>query len=104
MNIWQVVLIGLTYFNKLIQVCVLIKLWLKGRSNDHYDSKNNMFENQWKIAETIYTPFQNGHFWPFLSVSWNIQKKISEENSWNQLNNWKKSSLMTKCLRVTLFP
>jgi hypothetical protein len=45
MNIWQVVLIGLTYFNKLIQVRVLIKLWLKGRSNDHYDSKNNMFEN-----------------------------------------------------------
>ena len=42
MNIWQVVLIGLTYFNKLIQARVLIKLWLKGRSNERYDSKNNM--------------------------------------------------------------
>ena len=43
-----------------------------------------------KMAETIYTPFQNGHFWPFLIVSCNFQNFVSEENSYNQLNNWKK--------------
>ena len=32
--------------------------------------------NQWKIVETIYTPSQNGHFWPVLTVSSNFQKTI----------------------------
>ena len=53
--------------------------------------------NNWKsikITETIYIPFQNLNFWPIQIVSCNFrEKKNSEENSWNQLNNWKKSFL-----------
>jgi hypothetical protein len=52
--------------------------------------------NNWKsikITETIYIPFQNLNFWLIQIVSCNFQKKNSEENSWNQLNNWKKSFL-----------
>jgi len=29
--------------------------------------KYNTILNKWKIAETIYTPFQNGHFLPVLT-------------------------------------
>ena len=47
-------------------------------------------ENQWKIAETVYTPFQIVHFWPVLTMFCNFWIFFSEENSWNQLNNWKK--------------
>ena len=32
--------------------------------------------NQWKIAETIYIPSQNGHFWPVPTVSSNFRKTI----------------------------
>ena len=57
--------------------------------------KNKINENKWKIAETIYTPFQKVNFWPVLTVSCNFEnEKKSEENSWNQLNNWQKSSLL----------
>ena len=34
--------------------------------------ENKITENQWKIAETIYTPFQVVHFWPVLTVSSNF--------------------------------
>jgi hypothetical protein len=37
-------------------------------------------------------PFQNGP----LHVQ-QFSKKFPEENIWNQLNNWKNSSLMTRC-------
>ena len=37
-------------------------------------------------------PFQNGP----LHVE-QFSKKFPEENIWNQLNNWKNSSLMTRC-------
>jgi hypothetical protein len=30
--------------------------------------ENIITENQWKIAETIYTPFQMVYFWPVLTV------------------------------------
>ena len=44
-----------------------------------------------KIAETIYTPFQNGHFWPVLTVSCNFRNFFfTEKKQKNQLNNWKK--------------
>ena len=34
-----------------------------------------------KIAETIYTPFQKGHFWPVLTVSCNCQN-AQNKNVW----------------------
>ena len=40
--------------------------------------ENRRFENQWKIAKTIYTTFQSGHFLPVLTVSSNFQRKIAE--------------------------
>ena len=42
-----------------------------------------------KIAETIYTLFLNLHYWPVQRVFCNFQNFFPEENSWNQLNNWK---------------
>ena len=42
-----------------------------------------------KIADTIYTPFQNDHFWPVLTLSNNFRKTISIGSNWN---NWKKKS------------
>ena len=53
--------------------------------------ENKITENQWKIAETIYTPFSNGIF---LTCSDLCQTTFCnffpEEISWNQLNNWTK--------------
>ena len=46
-----------------------------------------------KIEEIIYTLFQKGHFWPVLTVLQFSEFLFSQKNSWNQLNNWKKSSL-----------
>jgi hypothetical protein len=49
-----------------------------------------------KIAETIYTPFQNVRlicylFWLCPAI---FGKQFSGETSWNQFNNWKKKSLI----------
>jgi hypothetical protein len=50
--------------------------------------ENKITENQWKIAETIYTPFQNGHFWPFLTMSCNFLKQfLSPLSLCNKLNS-----------------
>jgi WD40 repeat protein len=46
-----------------------------------------------KIAETIYTSFQRVKFGPVLTMFCNLRTFFSEEISWYQLNNWKKSSL-----------
>jgi hypothetical protein len=49
-----------------------------------------------KIAEPIYTPFQNCHFiLSVLTCSASLGKQFSEQNSWNKLNIWEKSSLDT---------
>ena len=45
----------------------------------------------------IYTPFQTLNFLPVQIMFWYfLIYFVSEENSWNQLNNWKKSSLLLK--------
>ena len=57
--------------------------------------------NNWKslkIAETIYTPFQRGHFWPVPTISCNFLNFVREDNSWNKLNESKKSSLSISCI------
>jgi hypothetical protein len=41
--------------------------------------ENKIAENQCKIAETIYIPFQNSHFLPVLTVSSNFRKIIFRE-------------------------
>jgi hypothetical protein len=46
-----------------------------------------------KVAETINTLFQKGHFDLFWLYPASVRIFVSQENSWNQLNNWKKSSL-----------
>jgi hypothetical protein len=47
-----------------------------------------------KIDETHYTSFQNAHFLHVLTMFCNFPIIFfSEKNRWNQLNNWKKSSL-----------
>ena len=54
--------------------------------------------NNWKsikIAKTIYTPFKASIFDLFRSCPVTFEKK---NNSRNQLNNWKKSSLSDKIL------
>ena len=55
--------------------------------------ENKITENQWKIVKNIYTLFQMVHFWPVPTVSSNFRQFFPKENSWNQLNNWQKSSL-----------
>ena len=52
--------------------------------------ENKITEHQWKLAETIYIPFQKISFWPILIMSGNFQKTNTEENSRYQLNKWKK--------------
>ena len=42
-----------------------------------------------EIIETIYAPFQKGPFLPVLTVSATFRFFVSDENNWNQLNNWK---------------
>jgi hypothetical protein len=64
--------------------------------------------NNWQsikipVAETIYTPFQHLHFWLVLTMSCNFQKCFSGENSWNQLNNWKKSFLYQYIMERTSY-
>ena len=64
--------------------------------------------NNWQsikipVAETIYTPFQHLHFWLVLTMSCNFQKCFSGENSWNQLNNWKKSLLYQYIMERTSY-
>ena len=43
-----------------------------------------------KIAETIYTPFKKGQFWPVLTVLQFSEFLSHKKNSWSQVNNWKK--------------
>jgi hypothetical protein len=59
-------------------------------------NKNKITENHWKIAENICTPPLKGSF---LTWSDRVLQLFGEKegnqrkNSWNQLNNWKKSFL-----------
>ena len=39
--------------------------------------ENKITENQWKIAETIYTPFNIVHFWPVQTVFNNFRQFLS---------------------------
>ena len=49
--------------------------------------ENKITESNEKIAETIYTPFHNGHVYLFWPCAATCGKQFSEENSCNQITN-----------------
>jgi hypothetical protein len=50
--------------------------------------ENKITESNDNIAETIYIPFHNGHFYLFWPCAATCGKQFSEENSCNQISNW----------------
>ena len=50
-----------------------------------------------KIAETIYTPFQKGHFWPVLTVTCSFLNLFFTEK---KLNKGKAKRSISPCLKI----
>ena len=83
-SIYNTVVISSNF--QFIQVISLVSGMLLDRKRNNYKST--------KITETIYTSFQNLIFYIFrlCPVTLKKKKKIPEENSWKQLNNWRKTN------------
>ena len=78
-KIWGLLVVFLQK-TKYSQTCIQWSIWIE----------NKIIENQWKIAENICTPFKRTIFDLIRQRPATFKKKISEGNSWNQLNNCKK--------------
>jgi hypothetical protein len=62
--------------------------------------ENKITVHQWKIAKTNYTPFQMILFYLFWLCPATFGNFPPDENSWNQLNSWKISSLVIVLSRL----
>ena len=73
-----------------------MKIVHSGNNQGCFWLENKITENQWKIAETIYNNFKWLIFYFFqpCPLAFGLSRKqTSEENSWNQFNNWKTTFL-----------
>ena len=62
--------------------------------------ENKITENHWKNSWNHLHPLQWGHLWLVLTISCNFGIFCSHENSWNQLNNCKTSSLIIETVQL----
>jgi hypothetical protein len=74
---WNIVESGIQHHNPIHQMTCYLQEWY-------------WLENQWKIADAITPPFKMVIFCLFWQCPTTFGKQFSEENSWNQLDNWKK--------------